>query len=84
MPIPQCERTHHALPLHLGDLRKRADMSPYLATVTEICKRFGTSLYRKAILQAFLLLRKEVLFPGVSGDTWSMSAFLRQDVSFAQ
>ena len=53
-------------------------MSPYPATVTEICQRFGTSPERKAILQGFLALREELLSRGIFGFQWIDGSFLEE------
>ncbi len=78
MPIPPFDPIYNALPPHLGDPRKRTDMSPYPATVTEICQRFGTSPERTAILHGFLALREELLSRGIAGFQWIDGSFLEE------
>jgi hypothetical protein len=76
MPIPPFDPIYNTLPPHLGDPRKRADMSPYPTTVSEICQRFGTSPERKAILLGLLALREEFLSRGITGFQWIDGSFL--------
>ena len=78
MPIPPFDPIYNTLPPHLSDPRKRTDMSPYPASVTEICQRFATSPERKAILYGFLAFREELLSRGVTGFQWIDGSFLEE------
>lgn len=78
MPIPPFDPIYNILPPHLGDPRNRTDMSPYPATVAEICRRFGTSPERKGILRGFLGLREELFSRGITGFQWVDGSFLEE------
>jgi len=78
MPIPAFDAIYNTLPPHLGDPRKRADMSPYPTTASELCRRFATSPERKCILQGFLALREELISRGITGFQWIDGSFLEE------
>ncbi|MCA9112214.1 MAG: hypothetical protein KDA52_19830 [Planctomycetaceae bacterium] len=76
MTIPAFDSILNVLPTHLGDPRKPNDLSPYPCTVDEVCGRFATSGPRKAILDGFLNLRRELFKLGVEGFQWLDGSFL--------
>jgi len=83
MPIPPFVAIYNTLPPHLGDPRKRADMSPYPTTAVEICRRFATSPEGKRILQGFLSLREELISRGIVGFQWIDGSFL-EDIELTE
>jgi hypothetical protein len=76
MLIPPFDSILNVLPPHVGDPRKRSDLSPYPCTVVEFCQRFATSSARKKILDGLLNLRAELLILGIQGFQWLDGSFL--------
>lgn len=76
MPIPNFDH-NDVLPPHLGDPRKRDELTPFPATSEEVCLRFGTSAERTAILTGWLGFRKELTALGITdGFQWLDGSFL--------
>jgi hypothetical protein len=76
MPIPAFDGILGVLPPHVGDPRKREDLSPYACSVAELCDRFATSAKRKQILDGFVKLRAELFALGIQGFHWLDGSFL--------
>lgn len=79
MPIPPFD-ANLVLPPHLGNpAASAADLSPYPATMVELCTHFGTSNERKAILKGLLDLRATLRGHGmVEGFQWIGGSFVEQ------
>ncbi len=76
MPIPRFDH-NEVLPPHLGDPRKRDELTPFPATSEEVCQRFATSAERRAILAGWLSFRQELKKLGItSGFQWLDGSFL--------
>lgn len=76
MPIPAFDGILNVLPPHLGDPRRREELSPFPCTVAELCDRFATTAKRKQILEGFLHLRAELFDLGIQGFQWLGGSFL--------
>jgi hypothetical protein len=75
MPIPAFDH-NNVLPPHVGDPTNRSDLSPYECNVIELCKHYGTSPQRIAILKGFLAFRLELnRFGIVNGFQWIDGSF---------
>lgn len=78
MPIPDFDH-NQVLPPHLGDPRRRAELSPYPATSEEICRKFATTGERREILRGWLRFRAELAGLGITqGFQWLDGSFLEQ------
>lgn len=76
MPIPDFDH-NDVLPPHLGDPRRFDELSPFPATSSEVCQRFGTSAARKLILQRWLDFRTRMTATGItSGFQWLDGSFM--------
>jgi hypothetical protein len=65
------------MPPHLGNPRRRDQISPYPATSEEVCRKFATSPDRRTILQGWLDFRVRLTqFGIVSGFQWPDGSFL--------
>jgi hypothetical protein len=76
MPIPAFDRILNILPPHLGNPALPGHLSPYPCTSAELCSQFAFSPARKAILDGFLRLRKELHTLGIQGFQWLDGSFL--------
>ena len=76
MPIPPFDGILNVIPPHLGDPKRREDLSPYSCTVEELCDRFATSPKRREILDGFLALRREFFKIGLKGFQWVDGSFV--------
>ncbi len=78
MPNPIPDFDHNlVLPPHLGDPVKRDQLSPYPCTTLELCRRFGTTADRRAILGKFLDFRDRLRKEGLTnGFQWLDGSFL--------
>jgi len=67
-----------ALPPYMGgDPTMRDAVSPYAATLTELCRRFATSSERIAILNGLLSYRRELKAAGFAGGfQWIDGSFI--------
>lgn len=76
MPIPDFDH-NDVLPPHVGDPRKRDELTPFPASSEEVCQRFATSTERIAILAGWLDFRKELTDLGITaGFQWLDGSFL--------
>ena len=76
MPIPAFDH-NGVLPPHLGMPTEAAHLSPYPATVEEICQRFCFSSERQTILQGWLDLRRGLRNLGYNqGFQWLDGSFV--------
>lgn len=76
MPIPPFDCIHNVLPPHLGVAGNVTNLSPYVCTVDELCRRFATSPARKLILTGLLDLRREFFTFGIRGFQWLDGSFV--------
>jgi hypothetical protein len=76
MPIPAFDH-NGVLPPHLGLPTEPLHLSPYPATVAEVCQRFCFSLERQTILQGWLDLRRGLRTLGYNqGFQWLDGSFV--------
>lgn len=76
MPIPAFT-PEGVLPPYIGDPRQPHDLSPYPATILELCGRFNSSPVRVEILRGFLTFRQRLRTAGfVAGFQWLDGSFL--------
>ena len=76
MAIPDFDH-NQVMPPHIGDPRRPDQLSPYPATSEEVCRKFGTSPDRRAILRGWLNFRTRLTQLGiVSGFQWLDGSFL--------
>lgn len=65
------------LPANMGDPRRLEDLSPYPCTTLDLCRQFGTTHERRAILESFLDFRDRLLGEGLcQGFQWLDGSFL--------
>jgi hypothetical protein len=78
MPNPIPEFDHNlVLPPHLGDPVNRGQLSPYPCTTLDLCRRFGRTTERRAILGKFLDFRERLRGEGLTnGFQWLDGSFL--------
>lgn len=75
MPIPAFDH-NNVLPPHLGNPTDRLHLSPYACDILELCKHYGNSAHRIAILKGFLAFRLELnRFNVVDGFQWIDGSF---------
>lgn len=76
MPVPAFDH-NLVLPPHLGDPTSPDQLSPYPCSTAELCKAFGTSRERRAILSKFLDFRERLGAAGLTnGFQWLDGSFL--------
>lgn len=76
MPIPDFDH-NGVLPPHLGLPSEQSQLSPYPATVLEVCEKFGATSERRKILNGWLDLRQALRQLGyVSGFQWLDGSFM--------
>ncbi|QES93101.1 hypothetical protein F0358_10485 [Empedobacter brevis] len=67
---------NHVTPPHIGDPRKRDEISPYHSDTLEFVTKFGTSIERVEILKGFLRFRERLNEVGVlEGFQWLDGSF---------
>lgn len=75
-PIPAFDH-NLVIPPHMGDPKKRGDLSPFGCTTIDLCARFNTSSERKKILLGFLEFREKLQSLGIiHGFQWIDGSFL--------
>lgn len=76
MPIPAFDH-NLVLPPHLGDPVNLSHLSPYPCTTADLCRRFGATAERRAILRKFLDFRERLRVEGLTtGFQWLDGSFL--------
>lgn len=75
-PIPQFDH-NLVLPPHIGEPVDPGQLSPYPCSTLDLCRRFGTSPERKAILSGYLDFRERLRAEGLkNGFQWLDGSFL--------
>ncbi len=76
MVFPEFDPVTGLIPPFVGTIQERNLITPYKATISDLCNRFSTSQARINILHGLIALRQRLLNLGVTGFQWIDGSFL--------